>query len=175
MGHRKEQIESVLRRAISMVILRDMSDPRIAGMVSVTRIEVNKDMLEARVFVSILPDKYEKRTLAGLRSAVGRIHSKVAQKVHMRSVPRFDFRLDSTLKKEAVIFDAIQEGLSRDGIGPDELAQERETANQEHGEADANQVDADQADVGQAEADHVESGPEGSDPQGHADEKAADG
>jgi ribosome-binding factor A len=126
MTHRIEQVESTLRRAISMVIVRDMADPRIAGMVSVTRIEVAKDMRDARVYVSVLPDKYEKRTLAGLRASVGRIHSKVSQKVRMRSVPRFDFRLDPTMKKEAVIFDAIQDGLDREGITPEELTENQE-------------------------------------------------
>ena len=58
MTHRIEQVESTLTRAISKVLSRDISDPRIAGMVSITRIEVTSNMHDARVYVSIIPDKY---------------------------------------------------------------------------------------------------------------------
>lgn len=111
MSKRTEQIESVLLRSISKVLTRQISDPRIVGMISVTRVDVSPDLHDAYVYVSILPDRYEKRTIQGLKHASGYIHSLVRKDVAMRAVPRMDFRLDSTLKKSAVIFDAIRRGL----------------------------------------------------------------
>lgn len=109
-----EQAASVLKRAISEVLSRRMSDPRIVGVVSITHVDVAPDFKSAMVYVSVLPEKYEKRTLAGLQHAAGHIYSKVCDAVRMRIVPRLMFRLDATMKKQAKVFDAIREGMPDD-------------------------------------------------------------
>src|SRR5688500_10661993 len=114
MSIRKLQIESTLKRAVSQVLSRGLSDPRIAGLVSVTRLEVSPDLHDAYVYVSVIPEKYEKRTLAGLRHASAHIHSMVFKAVDLKGVPRLDFRLDTGLKKEAAVLDAIRRGLSQE-------------------------------------------------------------
>ena len=116
MSHRKEQIESTLRRAISQVLVRKLSDPRVVGLVGVTRVSVSDDLRKADVFITVVPDKYEKRTLAGLRAAVGYIHEQTPTLADMRSVPHFHFALDAELKKQESIYDAIAKGMDREGI-----------------------------------------------------------
>ena len=107
MSHRKSQIESTLQRAISQMLSRRLSDPRIVGMVSVTRVEVTPDRHEAHVFVSVMPEKYQNKTVAGLRHATKHIHSLLCKAVQMRAVPHLVFQLDPSLKKQAAVFDAI--------------------------------------------------------------------
>ncbi len=121
MSHRKEQVESTLKRAISEVLMRSMSDPRIEGMVSVQRVRVTDDYKVADIFVSVLPEKFEKRSIAGLRAAAGHIHTKVFKAVAMRSVPRFVFQIDDALKKEEAIFDSIAKALDREGLDPSQV------------------------------------------------------
>lgn len=113
MTHRVEQVASTMRKALAQVLHRKISDPRIRGMVSITEIDVSPDMKTAKVFVTVLPDQYEKRTLAGLRAANRHIHGELKKLVAFRIVPHLDFQLDSSLKKASEIMDAIQEGLSR--------------------------------------------------------------
>jgi len=121
MSHRKEQVESTLQRAISEVLSRRISDPRIEGLVSITRVHVSDDYKHADVFVSVLPDKFEKRTLAGLRAAVGHIHGHMRKAVAMRSVPKLTFQIDEARKKEEAVFDAIAQGLNREGLDPTQI------------------------------------------------------
>jgi len=109
MSHRKEQAESVLTRAISEVLSRDLSDPRIMGLVSITRVDLSPDHRYAKVYVSIMPDKYEARTIAGLQAAAGHIFARVRPKVAMRTVPKLQFLLDKGLKKEAEILHLINQ------------------------------------------------------------------
>lgn len=139
MSVRKAQIESTLRRAISEVLVRHRAaDPRIMGMVSVTRVDVSPDLKQGMVYVSVLPDRYEKRTLAGLRHATRFIQNEVSKQMTMKSMPHLDFRLDATLKKEAGIFDAIRRAKARD----EESHRERgPTEGQALSEADPSQVD----------------------------------
>ena len=96
MSYKKQQVESALKRAISQVVTQRLSDPRIEGLVSVTRVDVAPDGHQALVFVSVLPDKSGPLSLHGLRHAAGRIHSLVSKNVSMRYVPRLVFRLDET-------------------------------------------------------------------------------
>ena len=114
MSKRTLQIESTLRRAISTVLAREISDPRITGLVSVTRVQISPDLHDAYVYVSVLPAKYGKRTLAGLKSATRHIQSLVLKQVALRAVPRIEFRLDEMLKKQSEVLAAIQRGMGRE-------------------------------------------------------------
>ena len=113
MSHRIQQVESTLRRALAEVLQSKIADPRIVGLVSITRISVAPDLKNAYVYVSIMPEKYEKRTMAGLRHATRHIQRLTREKVALRAVPHFEFRLDASLKKQAAVEQAIREGVSR--------------------------------------------------------------
>ncbi|MEM9415804.1 MAG: 30S ribosome-binding factor RbfA [Planctomycetota bacterium] len=115
MTHRVEQVESTMRKALAQVLQRKISDPRIRGMVSITKVDISPDLKTAKVMISVLPDQYEKRTLAGLRAANRHIHGELKKLVAFRVVPHLDFRLDSSLKTADDVFDAISEGLARTG------------------------------------------------------------
>ncbi len=117
MSHRKQQIESTLKRAVATTLARDVSDPRIEGMISVVALECTPDMRTARVGVSILPQKKERTTLAGLRHAAAYIHALVCKRVDMKTVPHLDFVLDESIKNEAKVYDAIRRGLDVTGTG----------------------------------------------------------
>ena len=114
MTHRKEQFESTLKRAISTMLQRDLSDPRIRGMVRVTHVAATKDMREATIKVSVIPAEYEKLTLHGLNSAAKHIHGKLFKQMDVRRLPFLKFVLDPTLKKQAEVYAAIQEGLAKE-------------------------------------------------------------
>ena len=115
MKHRLAQIESTLKRAVAEVLSQHLSDPRVTGLVSVTRVTVSPDLHDAYVFISVLPAKYEKRTMMGLRHAVGHIHALVCRAVRMRTVPRLEFRLDESIKRQAEVDRAIHRAAARGG------------------------------------------------------------
>ena len=114
MSHRKEQIESTLKRVISQVLSKGLSDPRVSGIVSVTHVDVTPDLHDANVYVSVIPQQAQRRTVQGLSHAAGYISSIVRREMVMRSIPHLRFRLDETLKKQAQVFDAIEAGLAQD-------------------------------------------------------------
>ena len=127
MTHRIEQVESTLRKALAQVLQRKISDPRIRGMVSITDVDVSPDMKQAKVFVSVLPEDYAKRTLAGLRAADRHIQSEVKKIVALRLVPHLRFELDDSLKKAEEVYEAIDQATSREA----EHEHEEDTDDQE--------------------------------------------
>lgn len=116
MSHRKEQIGSALKRAIVNVLQRQLQDPRVQGLVSITKVDVAPDQRRAHIYVSVMPERFESRTVRGLNAAVGYIQSKVANAVRLRSMPDLEFHLDSSLKKEAKVLDAIRDAVDEDRL-----------------------------------------------------------
>ena len=117
MTHRIEQAESTLRKALAQVLQRKISDPRIRGLVSITHMDISPDMKNAKIYVSVLPAEFEKRTLAGLRAADRHIQNETRKLVALRVVPHFQFELDSSLKKADAVFDAM--ALAQPDDSPD--------------------------------------------------------
>ncbi|MEM9882876.1 MAG: 30S ribosome-binding factor RbfA [Planctomycetota bacterium] len=113
MSQRIQQVESLLQRTVASVLQRGLADPRIKGLVSVTRVEVSPDLRHAKVFVSVAPEEHEDLTMYGLRDATMHVQRKVKSAVALRSVPHLSFRLDQDLKKQAAVFAAIDAGLKR--------------------------------------------------------------
>ncbi|MGB0766982.1 MAG: 30S ribosome-binding factor RbfA [Phycisphaeraceae bacterium] len=122
MTHRIEQVESTLRKALAQVLQRRLSDPRIRGLVSIIDVDVSPDMKRATIAVSVLPEEYEKRTVAGLKAANRHIQSEVKKLVALRVVPHLSFELDQSLKQAERVYQAIDEAKAREA---DETDQEQ--------------------------------------------------
>jgi ribosome-binding factor A len=115
MSHRVEQVQSLLKRAVSQVLSRrELSDPRIVGLISVTEVKVSPDMHDAYVYVSILPAKDEVKVVAALKAATRVIQQQVKKAVALGMVPHLEFRLDESLKRQAQIDAAIAKGRPAD-------------------------------------------------------------
>lgn len=107
MSQRTDQLASVIRAAVQAVLSRGLGDPRVRGLISVTRVDVALDLAQAKVYVSVLPAEQAPLAMHGLRSAAGHIQSEIARDVVARRMPRLSFSLDDSLKKQAMIDQVI--------------------------------------------------------------------
>jgi ribosome-binding factor A len=102
----------MIRRELSDIITR-MRDPRIGQWVSITDVEITRDLAFARVYISILaPPEERERTFAALRAATGYVRSQLAPRLDVREVPELRFELDTSLDTGARV-DAILRRLER--------------------------------------------------------------
>jgi ribosome-binding factor A len=100
-----------IREVVSMAILTDLRDPRIAG-VTVTYVEVSPDMRQAKVHVSIMGDEAQQQlSMHGLRSSAGYLQGKIAERIDTRYTPRLRFELDQGVKKSLAISQLLDELL----------------------------------------------------------------
>lgn len=91
----------MLRRAVQEVLGRGLSDPRVRGIVSVTKVTPTPDLDEALVSVTVLPGEHASLTVRGLRHAAPHIRAAVGPLVSLRRVPRLEFRLDAGPEDDA--------------------------------------------------------------------------
>ena len=107
MSRRTEQIASTLLETLREVFSRGFQDPRIRGLITVTEIDLAPDLATASVLISVLPEDHEELTLHGLRAAASHIRHEVGERLDMRRVPTFTFKLDRTLKKQVGVIQAL--------------------------------------------------------------------
>ena len=95
-GVRLQRIADRIRQEISEMLVREISDPRLA-LIYVTDVKVDKELAYAEVFVSAVEGhERSKEVLSGLESASGFIRRTLAGRVDLRVFPRLRFHWDPT-------------------------------------------------------------------------------
>lgn len=80
-------------------IIRELKDPRVGIMTSVTAVEVTPDLKYCKAYISVLGDDETKaETLAGLKSAAGFIRRELARTVNLRNTPEIKFIMDESIE-----------------------------------------------------------------------------
>ncbi|MCF7835694.1 MAG: 30S ribosome-binding factor RbfA [Candidatus Marinimicrobia bacterium] len=88
---REEKINSLLKRLLSEFFTRS----KVSNcLVTVTEIDISKDLKFAKIFVSVYPDKESLRVLKILKKRGGEMRRYVGDKAKMKHVPFFEFQID---------------------------------------------------------------------------------
>jgi ribosome-binding factor A len=110
MVERTDRLNSLLKEVISEVIHRDVRNPHVNELVTVTRVEITKDLHYAKVYISVIGDQTVKaETIAALHSAAGFIAVNSSKKVTMRYFPELTFKLDDSVDKHMRIAELLSE------------------------------------------------------------------
>lgn len=101
---RSERVAESIRAEVATFLAEDAKDPRIVGLVTVTGVDVTRDLRHARVFVSIMgSDEERQATLEGLSSAAGHLRSRIGRALRLRIAPEITFRYDESIARAAKI------------------------------------------------------------------------
>lgn len=107
---RQRRVESLLKERIAEIVDQELSDPRL-GLVTITRIKVDRDLAVCNVFWTVLGDaNAREQTDEVLRRAAGFVQREVAPILRTRSMPRIKFLYDSDLE-EAMRVESLMEQL----------------------------------------------------------------
>ena len=94
---RVEKLQELMKQEISQIILRELKDPRI-GFVTVTQVEVTRDLREAKVYVSLMGNEQQaKDCWNGLQSSLGYIRKEIGQRIRLRFTPELKLVVDKSL------------------------------------------------------------------------------
>lgn len=99
-NYRGGRINEEIKKDVSNTIQNKIKDPRLNAMISVTEVEVTRDLSYAKVFVSIFGTEEQKEeALKILKSSSGFIRKEIGKNVKLRHVPEVIIELDTTLDK----------------------------------------------------------------------------
>lgn len=98
MSNRSKKIAEEIKREMTDIIRNEIDDPRIDSLVSVTSVDVTRDLSYATIYVSRLGDEASREELVqALQNASGFVRSLLAKRLQTRTVPELRFKLDNSL------------------------------------------------------------------------------
>lgn len=118
---RQEKVARVVKEVVSDAIANHLSDPRIEGLVTVTRVEPSSDLRTAEVYLSVLApsDAAKNKTFAAINHAAKRIQSLLGPALSSKFCPVLHFHRDEhfhkTLETMRLIEEVANERRSRTG------------------------------------------------------------
>ena len=114
MTRRGERVNHTIQRELG-VLIEGLNDPRLSEVISVTAVEVNRDLSGAKVYVSVLgTDMDRSDAIDGLRSAANRLRMEVSKRIVIRTMPKLSFFSDDTLQTGADIDQLIDRVIAQD-------------------------------------------------------------
>ena len=114
MSRRADRINGLLREEISLLLSREIKDPRLDGLISITRVDTSSDLRNARVFLSVMGDQASKDSaLEGIQSAASFLRRSLRDRLKLRYVPFLKFAIDESIEDADTLLrlmDQIQDG-----------------------------------------------------------------
>ncbi len=103
-NRRSERVAEGIREIVATFLMEDAKDPRIVGLVTVTGVDVTRDLRQARIFVSIMGnDDAREATFQGLASLASHLRARVGKALRLRFSPELIFQLDNSIAQAARI------------------------------------------------------------------------
>jgi ribosome-binding factor A len=101
MSRRVQRLNSLLKQVISDVIRKEVKNPHLPKLITITHVEITKDLRHAKVYFSVIGDEAAKQEARQtLQSAAGFIGVQASKEVMMRYFPELTFVLDDTVDKQ---------------------------------------------------------------------------
>ncbi len=118
---RIERVNGVLRQEISNLIASQVNDPRLKGIITITRVQTAPDLRTARVYVSVMGNSaIRQEAIAGIQSSATYLRRELRDRVSLRYVPFLRFMLDDEMQEAERLLEMI------DGLAiPDAPAEHR--------------------------------------------------
>ena len=108
------RLESRVRERAAHALEFEIADPR-AGFVTVTRVELSKDMATGRIFYSVLGTRSDKSKVAHmLASASGYLQRQIGRALKVRRIPHLNWVFDESIEEAARMDGLIKSALDRD-------------------------------------------------------------
>jgi len=109
-NRRSDRVAESIREEVATFLHEGAKDPRLVGMVTVTAVDVTRDLRSARIFVSILGTEAERKTtFDALTSMTSHLRSRLARTLRLRVAPEVSFRLDESVARAARIESLLAE------------------------------------------------------------------
>jgi len=109
-SRRADRVGEAIRVEVATFLREGAKDPRLVGMITITAVEVTRDLRHARVFVTILGSETERAaSLDALESMKGHLRTRLAKTLRLRVAPEISFRLDDSVARAARIESLLAE------------------------------------------------------------------
>lgn len=108
MYSRVDRVRKTLMKELSDILQKDVRDPRIEGVISITDIDLASDFALAKVYVSIYGiEEHQKTVMEALNASAPRMRKEIGKRIRLRNTPELKFYIDNSLERGSKITDLI--------------------------------------------------------------------
>ena len=108
MSRRTERLASLIQQEVALMILRELNDPRLTGLPSITRVKVSDDLSYADVYVTSMGTPgQQSAALHALQHSAGLMRTKLTKILSIRQAPFLRFHTDESLMKEMAVLELL--------------------------------------------------------------------
>lgn len=112
-GYRIGRINDDIRQELA-ALLPALKDPRVRGIVSITRVDTTADLRYCKVYVSALDREDMGQVLRGLKSAAGFLRRELGRRMSLRYTPELQFIPDDSIDRGAKLIHMMEELHTRE-------------------------------------------------------------
>ena len=113
---RHGRLEQDVKIALSDIIMNDVKEPSVTGLISVTDVKITPDQKYAKVYVSIFGKENKNKVIEALKKATGFIKRELGRRVRMRNMPDITFELDNSMEYGEHMDKVIKEVMEKDNM-----------------------------------------------------------
>lgn len=109
MSRRTERVASTIQQELAQIMMRELNDPRLTGLPSITRVKVSDDLSIADVYITVMGTPGQQTAaLNALKHAATLMRMKLTKQMTLRIAPFLKFHIDEDLKKELELLELIE-------------------------------------------------------------------
>lgn len=108
MFSRTDRVRKTLMKELGDILHRNVKDPRIEGVISITDIELPSDFSIAKVYISVYGSEEQKtQVMEALQDNAPRVRKEVGKRIRLRNTPEIQFFPDDSLERGSKITEMI--------------------------------------------------------------------
>ena len=129
---RASRVSQQVQKELARILQQEVKDPRI-GMVTISGVDITRDLAYATVFVTFLTvgDQTNDESLEGLNAAAGYVRRLLGKAMKLRIVPEVRFTFDQTLTEGLRISELVSGAVKNDQVKLKEAGREEELIEKE--------------------------------------------
>ncbi len=109
-----ERVNEEIRKAISSCVQNDLKNPKLTGLITVTKVETTSDFKNAKVYFSIF-DKHKNQVFENLKTCVGKMRKAIADNVKIRFIPELELKMDDSIEYSFHIDEILKNTNKKEG------------------------------------------------------------
>ncbi|MGI6703231.1 MAG: 30S ribosome-binding factor RbfA [Clostridia bacterium] len=118
MSRRAQRLSEEIKREVSDILRNGVKDPRVNALISITQVQVSRDLGYARIYVSLFGSQKEKKdALEGLERARGFIKRELGGRLKLRCVPDISFLADDSIEYGSHIDQLLKKVIKSEETG----------------------------------------------------------
>ena len=109
MTNRMERVNSSIKRELSNIISRELTNTNITGLITVNKVDTAPDFSNSKVYVSMIAVKNKKEAMLALKKAAGFMRTRLAHILQFRKMPSLIFIYDESVEYGSRINEIIHD------------------------------------------------------------------